>query len=1372
MKSYQAEQYKQIKLLFFRLKDQDISEQKKYLDSNCKDQQIRAGVEALLFNYKKADDNWPEQKSESETGSAFVNAVENIEPYLSLIPKLKSSSSVETISKEFLGTSRFLIQKPLGAGGFGVVYQVFDRERNATVALKSLHKNDALGLYRFKKEFRTLVDITHPNLVTLYELLSQEDQWFFTMEIINGSNFIDYVKLSESQTANHSPHEGETIPAINKIRRSTSNTQGLFTREEEVKPRVCPSDLGKLYSALKQLVEGLLVLHQANRLHQDIKPSNVLVTKEGRVVILDFGLASELNPQVWDNSSDGNIFGTPTYMSPEQALGQVTTTKSDWYSVGVMLYEALTGELPFVGSPIEILLKKQRYEPLMVSEFIPEIPAALNSLCQSLLQKDPQLRPTGEEILRIIKSLDEKDPSQTDETQNKKQIAEIFVGREKELIVLGKARDLTRQGETTTIFVKGCSGIGKSSLVNRFLEQLYKKEESILVFAARCYEQESIPYKVFDSLVDQISHYLMGLSNLEREALLPLDIQALARLFPVFSQVEVIANQKPGNENLQDPLEVCRLAFGGLKELLVRLAEKQDLILFIDDLQWGDLDSVGLLKEILSPPNTPRLLLIGAYRSEGVENSHFLQALFADQAIIDKQFEYGEIELDGLSGLEAKSLAGVLLGKNDSQERREKIAQESQGSPFFIGQFARYLMESESLNKKETENVKMTIERVINSNLDNLSIEGRRLLEIVAVAGQPVPPAVVTEAAQLGNDEKLFVILRGINLLRSTGAGVDKQVDTYHDKIREVVMAGLREELVKNYHNCLANAFERREKLDLERLSKHFRLAGQMDKAFYYILRAAEQAEKALAFDRAAELYEQILELGVTINSAQNKAIKIGLANALANAGKGIKSAKAYLAASENCSGLEQLKFQRKAGEQLLNAGRIDEGLEILNRILEKVGIKLNKNKLLTLLSILFGRCKLWLRGMSYQECSESEVLTEDLVRIDACFNAVDSLISLNVLQAFELQTKHLLYALSAGEPYRLTRAFLFEIIFTNLSSKRSIGTVSKLIERAEMLIQKTNNSESKAMANFVQCGRSVSQGDWKKGWNFFSVGEEITLKECIGENYGVPLRGIDNTVAWGLRSLFYQGEMKELLERLPKYLREAQDRNNLLVLRSLGTYIVYLKYLAEDSPAVAVSQLDKMDSLWIAKVFDIHDFWKILAKTEIGLYSSKARDTWNPINYYWSEQDKPQLFYNPMVLVETLHCHARAALLMAKNQTDPKPFLTIAEKTAGKIKKMGRVYGDGWADLILAGVEAIKGRVESAIDYLNLAEIKLTRADMKLYAIAASRRRGELLAGDAGGDLIKKSDDWMLAQQIKNPAQMADMLTPGSWTAPKNKLQ
>ena len=242
------------------------------------------------------------------------------------------------------------------------MYEVFDRERRQLVALKRLRYFSPAALFLFKQEFRTLADVRHPNLVRLYELVATDSrEVFFTMELVRGADLLAHVRAGGA------------------------------------------ADVTRLRAALHQLVEGVHALHAAGKLHRDVKPSNVLVTPEGRVVLLDFGVATEFSRGVDEGlREDQPIVGTASYMAPEQAAGAAPTPAADWYSVGAILFEALVGSAPFIGSVRDVLRMKDTLEAPRPSDCVEDVPPDLDALCSALLKRAPDNRPTGPEVLRWL----------------------------------------------------------------------------------------------------------------------------------------------------------------------------------------------------------------------------------------------------------------------------------------------------------------------------------------------------------------------------------------------------------------------------------------------------------------------------------------------------------------------------------------------------------------------------------------------------------------------------------------------------------------------------------------------------------------------------------------------------------------------------------------------------------------------------------------------------------------------------------------------------------------------------------------------------------------------------------------------------------
>ncbi len=203
----------------------------------------------------------------------------------------------------------------------GIVYEAFDRDRDARVALKFLPNVNPTALYRFKQEFRTLADVSHPHLVALYELFSDHEQWFFTMELVDGVDLLTYVRGPPS-TGRSAQTTGPTLSMPTEERAGggmfgADPGQTKFFQAETVSPEnvgLTERQVDRLRLALRQLVAGVERLHRSGILHRDIKPSNVLVTREGRLVLLDFGLAAELRSTHDALSGGSEGAGTAAYM--------------------------------------------------------------------------------------------------------------------------------------------------------------------------------------------------------------------------------------------------------------------------------------------------------------------------------------------------------------------------------------------------------------------------------------------------------------------------------------------------------------------------------------------------------------------------------------------------------------------------------------------------------------------------------------------------------------------------------------------------------------------------------------------------------------------------------------------------------------------------------------------------------------------------------------------------------------------------------------------------------------------------------------------------------------------------------------------------
>jgi serine/threonine protein kinase len=1251
-------------------------------------------------------------------------------------------------AEDFAGNDRFQVQARLGAGGFGVVYRAFDRERNVPVALKTLRRVAPRALVRFKQEFRALADVSHPNLVTLYELSSHEDQWFFTMELVDGVNLLWYVR-------------GEAYPADS---RSTSALPSSASSSVSDDPsgggRFCRSvptgelDIGRLRRALPQLAAGVRALHDAGKLHRDIKPSNVLVTREGRVVLLDFGLVTELAA---GPSQTVDAAGTPAYMSPEQVAGRPLTEASDWYNVGAMLYEALTGRLPFEGSVPDVVRRKQVSDPPAPQAVTPDVPADLDALCRRLLRREPAERPSGPEALRALEGLTALEPRPAPPVAPPSTAA-VFVGRDPQLEALREALRTLRAGRAVTVAVHGGSGMGKSALVQHFLQELRRDEPDVVVLSGRCYERETVPYKALDSLVDALGRYLRRLPSAQAEALLPHDILALARVFPVLRQVGAVNRARRAVLDIADSVELRRRAFAALRELLVRLADRRLLVLFIDDLQWGDADSSALLEELLRPPDPPALLLIGCYRTEEAETSPLLRSVLPKRRA-EPRLEVRDIAVGELSSAEAEMLAQAALGDlGGARGRVEAIARESRGNPYLIEELARF---SQAEPGAVAAGPEVTVDRVVHSRVASLSEAARRLLSVVAVAGAPIEVGVAYRAADLEVEgESVLAVLRASHFIRMRGGVGRRDVETYHDRIRDTVAVQLSPEALRECHHRLVLALLAAGRADPETLARHSLEAGDAESAAEYAMAAAARAEEAFAFDRAADLYRIALNLGAAVPAARAK-LQVRLGDALANAGRGADAAAAYLQAVGAVDPALAVDLHRRAAQQLYLSGHIEEGGRVLNTVLAKLGMTLPETARVALLSLLFRRLQIRLRGLAFQERHETEIAGQDLLRIDTCWAVGVGMGMVDMVRGADFQARHLLLALRAGEPYRVARALAMEVAYVAMRGSPSRKRTARLLRVSQALAERVNHPYVVGLATLTAGSAAWLEGRWREARALCARAEQVLRERGTGVDWEIL-----TVQLLGFASTYFLGELGALSRRLPSLLEEAEGRGSLLRAAYLRVgFCSHMVWLAADDAARARQELEIGLAGWKRGSFDYLQLWVRGARTDIALYAGE------PPPAVGAGEERPFARaldrFVQAGFIRGLDTRARrrlAAAAEAAPEGERDALLRGAERHAAAMLRQRTAWGRPLALLLRAAAAATRRDVDGAVRLLESAEADFAGVEMALHAAVARRRRGELIGGDAGRALVAAADTWMTGQSIRRPERIAAVLAPGRW--------
>ena len=1191
---------------------------------------------------------------------------------------------------------------------------------------------------RLKHEFRALRDLEHPNLVSFGELFESAGDWFFTMELVRGQDLLSWVRVATEPVAEDSTREVD--PSSTATVAGSPNAIARDPRAGEAVQAPVAFDEGRLREGLRQLALGLEALHGASKIHRDIKPSNILVTPDSRLVILDFGLVSDL---VYDDG-DNEVAGTYVFMAPEQTTPNPVGPAADWYSVGVLLYIALTGRPPIVGMRDVLFELKRTLEPPSPSRLGVLVPPDLDALCVDLLRIDPAARPTAAEVQRRLGV----EPALRREALSPPRDAP-FVGREEQLRELRRAFRDSRTGRAVTVLVHGESGVGKSTLVRRFLERVGPKHGGAIVLSGRCYERESVPYKAIDEIVDGLSRHLRRLPEVEVATLLPRMASLLTNVFPVLLDVDVFAQAPRTQPEVADKHELRARVFAALRELLSRLGDRHAVVLAIDDLQWADADSLALLAEVLRPPMPPTVLLLVTVRTVSDPGTTQRNRLDEWLALLG---DARHVWLQNLPHAEARQLVGLLSATPEGDRLNfDSIADESEGHPLFIDALVRH-----RLSHGQTATAPR-LEEALWERVRQLAAPHRQLLEVVAVAGRPLPQAVVARAAALepADFSPAVTHLRLANFVRTDGVRSTDAIEPYHDRVRAAVRGKLSQARLAECNERLAIALEVAGGGDPEALAVYWRGAGYLDRAARHAVSAAGRAANALAFERAAELYGLALELQAW-SSTERRELLVHQGDALADAGQGARAGQVYLQAAELFDSESALELRRRAAEQLLMSGRIDAGTEVLGSVLRSVGLSFPHSDGAALASVVWHSARLKLRGFRYRERAAADVPAELLRRVDVCWTVAHGLAGVSPMHSTAFAARGARLALEAGERSRIAQ---FLMLHATLMSGVTPRGWQKMAVAAAVAAEQAGNEYVRILHHATYGVQQYFAGEMSEAVKECTAAEAELRERCRGVSWEIlTMQSLANF------SRTFLGDWRDTALLVQDQVRAAEQRGDLYGAATLGMALGWVRHLAANDPDAALRELDAYLARWSSTHMHYQHFYDVETRAYIFLYRREPGAALAYIDQRW-----PSLRAAGLMRVRVLQTLGLALRISSLIETSYEPgvdrsgLLTRARRDIRDMRRQPFRGADSWGLHMEGCLAAARGDRQGAIVKLRQSGERMTELGFRTGPLCGGLLLGELIGGDEGAALVTRAESYFAQQGFRDPRRFASVFAPGA---------